>query len=201
MKHPIENKYEGELIVPSSSFVHPTAYVRPGTIIGEGVAIMECAIIGGRGFTLNVFDDENNWRKVGELRWRRKEEDYPVVLGDDVYIGANTIIQRGTKWNTQIKKGTMISSDIHIGHDSIIGEHCLILTKTILCGSSEIGDFVRINPSCTIHNGKSIGKGATIGIGSLVMDDVPDYCTFVGRPAVNIDIYRRFRKKLKELLS
>lgn len=198
--HPVERLHDDtETVIHPSAFIHPTAYIHSGTKIGKNVAIMEHAVIGPRGMTFNVFEDENHWRKIGKLCWRRPDADYPVIIEDDVYIGAKSIVIRGTKWNTRIGKGTVIALDVSIGHDTIIGEHCLILTKAMTCGSVRVGNFVRINPASIIHNGKTIGSYATIGIGSLVMSDVPPHKTYVGRPAVDLEVFQKRHKFLKEL--
>ena len=62
---------------------------------------------------------------------------------------------------------------------------------TMTCGSVEIGDFSYLAPNCTIMNGKKLGTNCKIGIGSLVMTDVPEGKTFIGRPAFDLDSKRR----------
>lgn len=173
---------------------HPTAYIRDNTKIGKNVRIDEMACIGSRGMTLR----RDNY---GDIHWRRKESDYPVILEDGVYIGARTIIMRGTKWNTIIGKGTFIGPNCSIGHDNKVGKHCMILSGTVTCGSVFIGDFSYIAPSCTIKNGVKIGKFVKIGIGSLVMKDVQNGMTVVGRPAQDIELFKKERQKMKELMG
>jgi len=71
----------------------------------------------------------------------------------------------------------------------------------LLCGYVEVGDGARINPGSTIKNRVKIGSYAVVGIGSLVMKDVPDGVTVVGRPAIELEEFRRRQKRLKKLLN
>lgn len=172
--------------------IHNTAFVRENTDIGDQVQIEEMACIGSRGMTLQWDDNKH-------ISWRREEADFPVILKKGVYVGARTTIQRGTKWNTVIGEGTFIGPNVSIGHDTVIGKHCLLLSGTITCGSVTIGDYVYIAPGVTIKDNVVIGKNVKIAIGSLVLKDVPDGQTVIGRPAKDQKAFNRERQTLKRL--
>lgn len=124
-----------------------------------------------------------------------------VILEDNVDIGANSTIHRGKIGNTIIGKGTFIGPMCNIGHNVVVGKNCIISTGSLVCGYVEIGDNVRINPCSVIRNRVKIGAGALVGIGSLVMRDVPENTVVVGRPAVEISLFRKQREILKKLSS
>lgn len=158
------------------TIIHPTAYVRPNTIVNKKVVISEMACIGSRGMTLKR-------DKTNKVLWRRKGEDYPVILQKGCYIGARSIIMAGTKWNTVIGKNTFIGPNVSIGHDAKIGTSCIILSGTVICGSTIINDGCYIAPSSTIKDNLVIGRNSLIGIGSLVLDDIPNNSVVYGHPA------------------
>jgi len=160
--------------------IHPSAYVRKNTIIEKEVEIAEMACVGARGMTLHRDTQKS-------LHWRRKGSDYPVILREGVFVGARSIIMRGTKWNTEIGQNSFVGPNVSIGHDVIIGKSCVLLSGTILCGSVRIEDFVYIAPGCLIRDNLKIGKGSFIGLGSLVLKDVKADTTVYGRPAKEVE--------------
>jgi len=114
-------------------------------------------------------------------------------------VGASSIIHRGVEKDTVIGEGTFIGPKCNIGHDNSIGKHCIIINGSMVSGNVTIGDFSRVS-SATIKNRIKIGHHATVGMGSLVMHDVPDFTTVVGRPAKPIGEFRRDRERLDRLL-
>lgn len=172
--------------------IHKSAFVHPETELFEGVEIAEMACVGVRGMTLK-------WDDQKRISWRRKDSDYPVVLKHDVYVGARSLIMRGTKWSTVIGEGTFIGPNVSIGHDNVIGKHCCLLSGTITCGSVTIGDYAYIAPGVLIKDNITIEKNVKIAIGSLVLKNVPDNQTIVGRPAKEQTTFNRERQTMKRL--
>lgn len=172
------------------SIIHSTALIFPGAIIGKHCVIHAHVIIGCEGLSLT---------KQTDGIFKPCKTACNVILKDNVHVYAGTMIQRGISRNTLVGKGTFIGPMCNIGHDTIIGENCVIAGMTQINGYVEIGDNVRINPGSTIRNRMKIGSNATIGIGSLIMQDVPEGAIFLGRPAVEINEFRRIRKRLRDL--
>ncbi|MFW9795051.1 MAG: hypothetical protein ACFFEE_12155, partial [Candidatus Thorarchaeota archaeon] len=112
-----------------------------------------------------------------------------------------TTVQKGILRRTIIGKGTKIGPNCNIGHEAEIGKYCIITGMTLVAGATEIGDHTYIAPHSTIKNSIKVGKNAFIGIGSLVIDDVPDGKTVVGRPAIELEKYKERRRRMKELLE
>jgi len=156
-----------------TSRIHPSAYVAADVVIGAGCVIHPGARIGTLGLSL---------RRVGD-HYERNESRGSVVIEDNVEVGANTVVHRGVEGDTVIGEGTFIGSMCNIGHDVRIGCHCRITPRVGVYGYVEIGDYVYIAPGCDILNRIRIGSRARIGIGSLVMRDIPKGVTVYGRPA------------------
>jgi UDP-3-O-[3-hydroxymyristoyl] glucosamine N-acyltransferase len=106
-----------------------------------------------------------------------------VILGDDVEVGANTTIDRGSVRNTIIGTGTKIDNLVQIAHNVVIGRHCLIAAQTGIAGSTVVGDLSMIGGHAAIAPHLSIGAGAHIAAASGVMHDVPAGARFAGIPA------------------
>ena len=122
-----------------------------------------------------------------------------VIVGDDVEIGANTTIDRGSVRSTIVGSGTKIDNLVQIAHNVIIGQHCLIAAQTGIAGSTVVGDFAMIGGHAAIAPHLSIGKGAQIAAASGVMHDVPARARFAGIPARASKRFFRQYKLLEKL--
>jgi UDP-3-O-[3-hydroxymyristoyl] glucosamine N-acyltransferase len=106
-----------------------------------------------------------------------------VILQDDVEVGANTTIDRGANRDTIIGEGSKIDNLVQIGHNVVIGRHCVITGQVGIAGSSQLDDFVVIGGQAGIAGHLKIGMGAQIAASSGVMTDVPPGARFGGLPA------------------
>jgi UDP-3-O-[3-hydroxymyristoyl] glucosamine N-acyltransferase len=153
-------------------FPHVVLY--PRTEIGNRVAIHAGTVIGSDGYGY-VFDQGRHVKmpQVGQ-----------VIIGDDVEIGANTAIDRGALGPTVIGRGTKIDNLVHVAHNVIIGQHCLIMGQVGFAGSTQLGDYGVIASQSGIAGHLKLGRQITVGGKSGVMRDVPDGETVLGLPAV-----------------
>jgi UDP-3-O-[3-hydroxymyristoyl] glucosamine N-acyltransferase len=119
--------------------------------------------------------DEAQHRKVLQLG--------TVIIDDDVEIGANCAIDRGTFGPTMIGKGTKIDNLVHIAHNVGLGRHCLIMGQVGFAGSTQLGDYVVVASQSGIADHLKLGNQAVIGAKSGVMRDVPDGGRVLGIPA------------------
>ena len=106
-----------------------------------------------------------------------------VVLQDDVEVGANTAIDRGSNRDTIIGEGTKIDNLVQIGHNVSIGRHCVIISQTGISGSTSLGDYAVTGGQVGLAGHLSIGAGAQIGAKSGVMNDIPAGERWFGIPA------------------
>jgi UDP-3-O-[3-hydroxymyristoyl] glucosamine N-acyltransferase len=165
--------------VDELALVHPSCvlarnvWIGPHVTIGENCVIGPGAVIGCDGFGYNL----------DAQRWWKKPESHGVVIGDDVHIGANTCIDRGSYRDTTIGDGTKIDNLVHIAHNCVIGRNCLVIAHAELSGSVEVGDGAWVGPSACVREHLSIGAGALVGLGAVVVKHVQEGQTVIGNPA------------------
>jgi UDP-3-O-[3-hydroxymyristoyl] glucosamine N-acyltransferase len=116
-----------------------------------------------------------------------------VLVEDDVHIGANSTIDRGSGPDTVIGAGTVIDNLVHVGHNVKIGRGCVIAGQSGISGSTELGDLVIMGGQSGLAGHVKIGAGVQIGGKSGVLKDLPPGARVMGAPA------RPVREYLKEL--
>ena len=153
------------------------SYTLPKIKKGKNVVIHTGAILGSEGFG---FERNENYEleKVPRIGG--------VIIGNDVEIGENTCISRGTINDTIIEKGTKISSLVYIGNNVKIGKHCAICGSVFIGGSVIVGDYTYIAPGAIIRDNIELGSNCFIGMGSIVVKDVKDDLVVYGNPAKEI---------------
>jgi UDP-3-O-[3-hydroxymyristoyl] glucosamine N-acyltransferase len=124
-----------------------------------------------------------------------------VRIGDDVEIGANTTIDRGALKDTVIGQGTKIDNLVQIGHNVVIGRHCVIVAQVGIAGSAELGDFVVMGGQAGVVGHIKLGDGVQIAGNSGVKDDVPAGQRWGGTPAVPLLEWGRQLSALKTLAA
>ena len=122
-----------------------------------------------------------------------------VIIQDDVEIGAGSTIDRGAIRDTVIGEGTKIDNLVQIGHNVVIGRHCVIVAQTGISGSSTLEDFVALGARVGVTNHVTIGEGAQIAAISIVAGDVPPGSRWGGTPAKPVKQWLREVKVLEQL--
>lgn len=175
--------------------IHPSAVIEPGAVLGERVRVGANAYIAGC-VTIGddvwiapgavIGDDGFGYDPQPDGSWRFREHPFGVVIESDVHIGPNTIIDRGRRTVTLIRSGARIDTSCHIGHHCEIGHHSLLVAGVVLGGSTIIEDYCWIGLNATTREGVTIGQHSTVGMGAVVLEDVPEYQVWVGNPAVKL---------------
>lgn len=144
--------------------------------IGKYCEIQSGAIIGEQGFSY--------WEKQDEKIMVKHFGG--VKIEDHVRIGANTCIVRGTIDNTVIGEGTKIDNLCHIAHNCQIGKNCIIIAGATLCGSVHLEDNVYIS-TAVVRQQLHIGRNTLVGLGAVVVKEVPEHTVVIGNPARVMD--------------
>lgn len=175
--------------------------------IGDRFIAQPGAVIGGDGFSF-VTPEESGVERVrktlgdqGDIReqhWTRIHSLGSVTIGDDVEIGANSTIDKGTVADTTIGRGTKIDNLVQIGHNNRIGEDCLICGQVGLAGGSRVGDRVVLGGQVGVTDNITIGNDVVAGGASKIFTRVRDGEVILGSPAVkmetNMAMYRALRR-------
>ena len=122
-----------------------------------------------------------------------------VLIGDDVDIGANTTIDRGSGHDTVIGAGSMIDNLVQIGHNVVLGRCCILAGQVGISGSTKLDDFVMVGGQGGLAGHLHIGTGARIAAKSGLMRDVPAGETVCGSPAVPLTEFMRQTAVLQRL--
>ncbi len=182
--------YIGKSTIGEGSIVYGQCFIYDNVTIGKNVIIQAGAIIGGDGYGYSR-NEQGEFEKFPHVGG--------VVIEDDVEIGANTCIDKGTLGNTIIREGAKVDNLVHIAHNVVVGKHAAVIAQSMIGGSTEIGDYAWVAPSAALMNGIQIGNKATIGLGAVVTKNVPDGETWAGIPALPLKDFVAIQKKLKEM--
>lgn len=153
--------------------VHPHATLYPGVVMGDRCVIHSGARLGREGFGFVWLDGGH----------RRVPQVGRCVLGDDVEVGANCTVDRGSVGDTVVGSGTKLDSLVHLGHNVRVGEHVLMIAQVGVAGSTQVGDGAVLGGQVGVAGHLSIGAGARLGAQAGVIGDVPAGETYSGYPA------------------
>ena len=191
---------EHDCILGDEVVIHPNAVIYHGCTLGHRVEIHSGAVIGADGFGLAFAGD--SWFKIPQTGG--------VTLGDDVEIGANSMIDRGAMADTVVGKGTKIDNQVQIGHNCHIGEHTVIAACAGISGSTKIGSYCIIGGAAMFVGHIEIADKTTIGGGTAVTHSIKEpghYATCYplqthkewARNAVHVRHLSEMAKKIKQL--
>ena len=150
--------------------------IRERCLIGDRVILQPGAVIGADGYGY----------EFSEGRHVKIEQVGIVEIGDDVEIGANTTIDRARFGKTLIGEGTKIDNLVQIGHNAVVGKHCLIIALTGIAGSAHIGNHVTMGGQCGVAGHVRIGDKAILAARTGVSNSIVGDQVYSGRPAIPI---------------
>jgi len=205
--HPSAIVAEDAMVDPSTE-VGPMCVIEAGAEIGPGCRIGPCAVIGsgviiGRDCRIGAHASLS-YALLGARVYvypgaRIGQEGFGfaltksgfltapqlgrVVLEDDVEVGANTTIDRGSARDTVIGAGSRLDNLVQIGHNVVLGRCCIIVAQAAIAGSTILEDFVQVGGQAALDGHLKIGRGARIGAQAGVMRDVPSGVDVAGSPA------------------
>lgn len=160
-------------VVGEGSVLHPHVVLYAESTLGRRVTLHSGVRVGVDGFGYVLVDGEH--RKVPQVGG--------CVLGDDVEVGANTCIDRGSVGRTEVGAGTKIDNLVQLGHNVRVGERSVLVAQVGVSGSTRIGNGVALGGQAGIGGHSEIGDRARIGGQAGVLGDVPADETWSGYPA------------------
>lgn len=205
--HPSAVVYDGAVIDPSAE-IGPLCVIEEGAEIGPGCRIGPSAVIGS-GTVLGRDCRIGAHASVSHALLGARVYVYPgarvgqegfgfavtktgfltvpqlgrVILEDDVEVGANSTVDRGSAGDTVIGAGSRLDNLVQIGHNVVLGRCCIIVAQVGISGSTVLGDFVQVGGQAAMAGHLKIGDGAQIGAQAGVISDVGPGAKMLGSPA------------------
>lgn len=167
--------------IGQDAVLHGQVTVQDGCLIGERVVLHPGVVIGADGFGYEF--------EAG--RHRKVKQRGIVQIDADVEIGANTTVDRARYGRTWIGAGTKIDNLVQVGHNVVIGRHCILVACVAIAGSVVIGDYVVIGAQVGIAGHVTVGSQARLGARCGVTKDLPGGQTYLGFPAVTAEKEKR----------
>lgn len=176
--------------------------------IGDRFICQPGAVIGADGFSF-VTPEKSGVEEIRETlgqrdtiraqSWARIHSVGAVTIGNDVEIGANACIDRGTIRDTVIGSGTKLDNLVHIGHNVQIGEDCLLCGQVGIAGSARIGNRVVLGGQCGVNDNIFVGDDVICGGATKIFTNAPAGRVLLGYPAVKMETHVEMQKALRRL--
>lgn len=205
---------QAQVFVGDDAVIGADALLMPGCRIGTGVRIGDRfigqmnAVIGGDGFSFVTARPSavEDYMAAGTISASMKPDRHErinslgsVVLGDDVEVGASSVIDKGTVSDTRIGNGVKIDAQVMIGHNVQIDDTTLLCAQVGIAGSTQIGKRVVLGGQVGVADHVIIGDDA-IALGmSGVTSRVPDRTVVIGYPAVKQETFIKMYKAMRRL--
>lgn len=176
--------------------------------IGDDFIANPGAVIGGDGFSF-VTPEESGVEEIRktlgqrdeirEQHWTRIHSLGTVEIAENVEIGANATVDRGTIRATRIGRGTKIDNLVHIGHNVEVGEDCLLCGQVGVAGSSRIGDRVVLAGQVGVSDNIFVGDDVIAGGGTKIFTNAPKGRVLLGSPAMKMETHVEAQKNIRRL--
>jgi UDP-3-O-[3-hydroxymyristoyl] glucosamine N-acyltransferase len=180
--------------VGDDTLLHPRAVLYDGTVLGRRVIVHSGAVLGSDGFGYAF--EGGAYRKIPQVGGCR--------VGDDVEIGANSCIDRGSIGDTVVGQGTKLDNLVHLAHNVRVGANCAMAAQVGIAGSTRIGDGAAFGGQSGAVGHIEVGAGARVGAQSGVLSDLAAGMAVAGHPAREVKAYLKgsaLMMRLPELRS
>lgn len=158
--------------------------------IGEGCLLHHGVCVGQDGFGFYVDERGNVVKKPQELR---------VVIGNDVEIGANSCVDRGSWRDTVIGDHCKLDNLVQVGHNAVLGKACILCGQTALGGSSTLGDYVVMGGKSAVADHIKVVSKVRLAAKTGVIKDITTPGDYAGFPALPAQEWRKMQVRIKQL--
>lgn len=195
-------------VIGDDALILQGARIGARVVIGHRFICQPGAVIGADGFSFvtpeksGVEEIRQTLSQRSDIRaqsWTRIHSLGAVSIGDDVEIGANCTIDRGTIRNTVIGRGTKLDNQVHIGHNVEVGEDTLLCGQVGIAGSSRIGSRVVLAGQVGVNDNIFVGDDVIAGGGTKIFTNAPKGRVLLGYPAVKMETHVELQKALRRL--
>jgi UDP-3-O-[3-hydroxymyristoyl] glucosamine N-acyltransferase len=195
-------------VIGADALIHAGVRIGARVQIGDRFIAQPGCVIGSDGFSFvtpeksGVEEIRETLGQRSEIRaqgWTRIHSLGAVSIGDDVEIGANVCIDRGTIRDTVIKRGTKLDNLVHVGHNVEVGEDCLLCGQVGIAGSARIGDRVVLGGQCGVNDNIFVGDDVIAGGATKIFTNAPAGRVLLGYPAVKMETHVEMQKALRRL--
>lgn len=195
---------------PAPHSIHPTAIIGPQVKLGQNVGIGAYSVLDGDitvgdntlianhvSITGPVTIGPDCWIKSGAVigeegfGFERDENDmfihFPhigrIEIGRGVFIGANSTVERAALETTVIEDGAIVDDLTQVGHNVHIGKGSSLACGAVLCGGVRLGARCSVAPNACVRQQLTVGDDVVIGLGAVVVKDLPGNAVYIGNPA------------------
>ncbi|MBN48107.1 MAG: acyl-[acyl-carrier-protein]--UDP-N-acetylglucosamine O-acyltransferase [Spongiibacteraceae bacterium] len=192
-------------IIDPSATIGDNVEIGPWTIVGPNVDIGDNCVVAshvvlkgptrmGKGNKIYQFSTVGD--DTPDLKYQGEET--TLVIGDNNVIREGVTIHRGTvqdRGETTIGNNNLFMAYSHVGHDSVIGNHCILVNNSALAGHVVLGDWTILSGYALVHQYCKLGAHSFMGMGAAVGKDIPAFVTVTGNPGepkgVNVEGLKR----------
>ena len=197
-----------DTVIGRDVLLHPGVRIAHGVTMGDRVILHPGVSIGADGFSLvtpetsGVEEIRHTLGERHEIRqqhWTRIHSLGGVEIGDDVEVGANSTIDRGTIRATRIGRGTKIDNLVQIGHNCTVGEDSMLCGLVGVAGSARIGNRVVLGGQVGVSDNIFVGDDVIAGGATKIFTNAPAGRVLLGSPAVKMETHVEAQKNIRRL--
>lgn len=194
--------------IGDNALLHSGVRIGARVRIGDRFIAQAGGVIGADGFSFVTPEKSGVERaretlgdqgEISAQSWTRIHSLGAVLIGDDVETGANVTIDRGTIRDTQIGRGTKLDNQVHIGHNVVVGQDCLLCGQVGIAGSTRIGNRVVLGGQCGVSDNIFVGDDVVAGGATKIFTNAPAGRVLLGSPAVKMETHVEMQKSLRRL--